>query len=65
MSDFNANPFIRLEDFEGKPYSGKYISHEKTGRNMANVVLERTNGSRFRIVTLVDDVEDALVVARG
>lgn len=64
MTDPN-NPTINIEDFEGKPYTGKYISHAKSGRALANVVLERANGQRFRIVTTLADIEDALEVARG
>jgi len=63
-SEFEPNPFINIEDFEGKPYSGKYISHSKAGRSLANVVMERASGQRFRIVATLEDVEDALEVAR-
>lgn len=65
MTEFNEHPIINIEDYEGKPYTGKYISHEKSGRQLANVVLERADGRRFRIVTTLLDIEDALAVARG
>lgn len=43
---------ITVEDHQGKPQSGIYVSHTKMGRDglLSNVVLERANGSRFRIV---------------
>ncbi len=63
--EFAPNPYIRVEDFEGRPYSGKYISHKRAGRQLANVVLERSNGTRFQVVTTFEDIEDALAVARG
>lgn len=65
MADFELNPVINVEDFEGKPFTGKYISHQRAGRDLANVVLERSNGTRFRVVTTLEDIEDSLAVARG
>lgn len=63
MSD-KPNPHITVGDHEGKPKSGKYISHEKTGRYMATVVLEDAKGKRFRLVTTLGEIEDALEVGR-
>ena len=67
MAEYNLHPHIAILDFEDKPQKGTYISHTKAGTNkrFSNVVLEKPNGVRFRIVALTSDVEDALAVARG
>lgn len=59
-----SKEYIVVEDYMGKPVSGNYISHQRAGSDLANVVLERADGSRFRVVTLLADIEDALEVAR-
>ena len=49
---------------EGETDLAPDLLQAKAGRDLANVVLEKANGSRFRIVTTIADIEDALEVAR-
>jgi hypothetical protein len=55
-----TNPYITVEDYQGKPVAGKFISREKAGKYLFNVVLEKENGSRFRAVVASLDLDDAL-----
>lgn len=54
------HPFIRVEDYQGKVIAGKFISREKAGKYLYNVVLEKEGGSRFRAVVASLDLDDAL-----
>ena len=57
-----AHPFITVEDYQGKVVAGKFISREKAGKWLYNVVLEKEGGSRFRAVVAVPDLDDALKI---
>ena len=56
------HPFITVEDYQGKVVAGKFISREKAGKYLYNVVLEKAEGGRFRAVVAVPDLDDALKI---
>lgn len=58
----NQKPYISMEDYEGKPVAGTFVSREKAGRHLANLVLERAGGQRFRAVVVSSELDDALIV---
>ena len=64
---YEPHPDIIVQDFEDRVQKGRYISHSKAGTSRAysNLVLEKGNGVRFRVIALTKDIEDALAVARG
>ena len=62
---FKLNPTITVQDVDEKTHTDKYISHQRsTNRTFCNLVLEKANGVRYRVVAYTADVDDALEVAR-
>lgn len=63
---FDENPTITVQDVDEKVYTDKYISHQRTAnKQFCNLVFEKPNGVRYRVIAYTSDVDDALEVARG